>query len=80
MNAVELGPVPPERRTQPPFDLFLIFAGANLVRFVSLEPVQAEAILLRVDCDRAQVQFVCRAENADRDFAAVGGKQFLDRT
>ena len=31
MNAVELGPVPPERRTQPPFDLFLIFAGANLV-------------------------------------------------
>ncbi len=31
MNVVELGPVPPERRTQPPFDLFLIFAGANLV-------------------------------------------------
>jgi NCS1 family nucleobase:cation symporter-1 len=31
VNAVELGPVPAERRTQPPIDLFLIFAGANLV-------------------------------------------------
>ena len=31
MNAAELGPVPPERRTQPAFDLFLIFAGANIV-------------------------------------------------
>jgi purine-cytosine permease-like protein len=31
VNAVELGPVPPARRTQPPFDLFLIFAGANIV-------------------------------------------------
>jgi purine-cytosine permease-like protein len=31
VNAVELGPVPPARRTQPPLDLFLIFAGANIV-------------------------------------------------
>jgi purine-cytosine permease-like protein len=31
LNAAELGPVPPERRTQPAFDLFLIFAGANIV-------------------------------------------------
>jgi len=31
VNAAELGPVPPERRTQSPFDLFLIFAGANIV-------------------------------------------------
>jgi cytosine permease len=31
VNAAELGPVPPERRTQPAFDLFLIFAGANIV-------------------------------------------------
>jgi NCS1 family nucleobase:cation symporter-1 len=31
MNAVELGPVPEEHRTQPAFDLFLIFAGANIV-------------------------------------------------
>ena len=31
MQAVELGPVPPSQRTQPASDLFLIFAGANLV-------------------------------------------------
>jgi purine-cytosine permease-like protein len=31
MQAVEIGPVPPEKRTQPAFDLFLIFAGANIV-------------------------------------------------
>jgi NCS1 family nucleobase:cation symporter-1 len=31
MNAVELGAVPEQRRTQPAFDLFLIFAGANIV-------------------------------------------------
>lgn len=31
MQAVELGPVPPSQRTQPAGDLFLIFAGANIV-------------------------------------------------
>ena len=31
MDAVEIGPVPPERRTQSAFDLFLVFAGANVV-------------------------------------------------
>ncbi len=31
MNSVELGAVPPKDRTQTPFDLFLIFAGANVV-------------------------------------------------
>lgn len=31
MDAVELGPVPAERRTQSPADLFLVFAGANIV-------------------------------------------------
>src|SRR5262245_45713110 len=31
MQAVEIGAVPPEKRTQPAFDLFLIFAGANIV-------------------------------------------------
>ena len=31
MQAVELGPVPPAQRTQPAADLFLIFAGANIV-------------------------------------------------
>jgi len=31
VNAVELGPVLPEAQTQSPVDLFLIFAGANIV-------------------------------------------------
>lgn len=31
MQAVDVGPVPADARTQPPFDLFLIFAGANIV-------------------------------------------------
>jgi NCS1 family nucleobase:cation symporter-1 len=31
MDPVDLRPIPPGRRTQPPFDLFLIFAGANIV-------------------------------------------------
>jgi purine-cytosine permease-like protein len=31
MNAADIGPVPPENRTQPASDLFLIFAGANIV-------------------------------------------------
>jgi NCS1 family nucleobase:cation symporter-1 len=31
MDAVEIGPVPPERRTQSAFDLFLVFAAANVV-------------------------------------------------
>lgn len=30
MQAVDLRPVPPAERTQPPFDLFLIFAGSNI--------------------------------------------------
>jgi purine-cytosine permease-like protein len=31
VHAVDVGPVAPEARTQRPFDLFLIFAGANIV-------------------------------------------------
>jgi nucleobase:cation symporter-1, NCS1 family len=31
MNAVEIGPVPETERTQSPFDLFLIWAGADIV-------------------------------------------------
>ena len=31
MHAADLGPVPTGERTQSPFDLFLIFAGANIV-------------------------------------------------
>jgi purine-cytosine permease-like protein len=31
MQAADIGPVPPDKRTQTPFDLFVIFAGANIV-------------------------------------------------
>jgi len=31
MQAVQIGPVPAGERTQSPFDLFLIFAGTNIV-------------------------------------------------
>jgi len=31
MNPADLSPVSPDQRTQPPFDLFLIFAAANIV-------------------------------------------------
>lgn len=31
MQAADLGPVPPSQRTQTSVDLFLIFAGANIV-------------------------------------------------
>src|SRR5712691_6770429 len=31
MHAADIHPVPPEGRTQPAVDLFLIFAGANIV-------------------------------------------------
>ena len=31
MNAADLEPIPGDQKTQAPFDLFLIFAGANVV-------------------------------------------------
>lgn len=31
MHAADIGPVPADQRTQTPFDLFVIFAGANIV-------------------------------------------------
>ena len=31
MDAADVGPIPPERRTQSALDLFLVFAGANIV-------------------------------------------------
>ena len=57
------------------------FAGAaHQIRFVCFEAVQGEAILVGVDRDGANAEFVCRAEHADGDLAAVGHKQLGDRT
>ncbi len=55
------------------------FARAHLVGFIRFEPVQAEAIFLRVDRHGAQAQFVRCAKNAYGDFAAVRCEQFFDR-
>ena len=55
------------------------FAGADLVGFVGLEAMQAEAIFLGIDGDGAQSEFGGGAKDADGDLAAVGGEQFLDR-
>ena len=48
MQAVQIGPVPAGERTQFSFDLFLIFAGANIVATTSRsEPQLAQAFLRR---------------------------------
>ena len=50
---------------------------SDQVRFVRLEPVQAEPVFLRIDCDRAQTQFGRRAKDTDGDLAAIQGQQFF---
>ena len=52
-------------------------ALADQVGFVRLEAVQGEAVLLGVDGDGAQAQFVGGAQDADRDFAAIQGEEFF---
>ena len=55
------------------------FAGlADAVGLVRLEAVQGEAVLVRVDGDGADAEFVGRAEDADGDFAAIGDEQFAN--
>ena len=57
------------------------FAGAaHQIRFVCLEAMEGEAILVGVDRDGADAEFVGRAEHADGDLAAVGHKQLGDGT
>ncbi len=55
------------------------FALADEVGFIRLETMEAEPVLLRKDGHGAQPEFGARAEDADRDFAAVGREQFLER-
>ena len=47
------------------------------VGFVGLEAVQREPVLLGVDGDGAQAEFVGGPEDADRDFAAVECEELL---
>ena len=51
---------------------------ADAVGLVGLEAVQGEAVLVRVDGDGADAEFVGRAEDADGDLAAVGDEQLLE--
>ena len=53
-------------------------ALADLVGLVGLVTVDTEAIFLRENCDRAEIQLGAGAKNPDRDLAAVGGHQLLD--
>ncbi len=48
---------------------------ADLIRFVGLEPMQREAILVGIDGDRSDSQFVGGTEDANRNFAAIGNQQ-----
>ena len=51
---------------------------AHQIGLVGLEAVQGEPILVGVDRDGADAEFVRRPENADRDFAAIGDEEFGD--
>jgi hypothetical protein len=55
------------------------FAVADLVGFIGFVTVDAQAVFLREDGDGAEIQLGARAKDADGDFAAVRGHQFLDR-
>ena len=55
-------------------------AGADLIRFISLEAVQGEPVLLRINSHGAQVELVGGAEDAYGDFAAIGSEQLADRS
>ncbi len=55
------------------------FAGlADAVRLIGLEAVQRKPVLMREDGDRADAQFVRRAEDANSDLAAVGNEQLAN--
>jgi hypothetical protein len=56
------------------------FAGADAIGFVRFEAVKGEAVFLGIDGDGAEAEFVGGAENADGDFATVGGEEFANGT
>jgi hypothetical protein len=53
------------------------FFPVQAIGFIGFETMDREAVFLGIDGNRAQTQFIGRAEDADRDFAAVGGQQFV---
>ncbi len=55
-------------------------AGADQIRLIRLEAVDAEAVLLRIHGHSAESQFGGGAKDADGDFRPVGGHQPAERT
>ena len=51
---------------------------ADAISLIGLESMQCKPILVRIDGDRSDAQFVGRAKHPDGDLAAVGDKQFLE--
>ena len=47
------------------------FSSTDQVSFVGLEAVQGETVFLRINCYRAEPEFVSGAKNAYCDFAAI---------
>ena len=58
--------------------LHRLAALADQIAFVGLEAVQGEAVLVRVDRDRADAHLGGGTEHADRDLAAVGDQQLAN--
>ena len=54
-------------------------ADTDLVRFVSLEAMERQAVFLRINRDGAQAELGGGAEDTNRDLAAISGEQFFDR-
>lgn len=52
---------------------------ADQIALVGFETVQGVIVLLRADDDSLQSQLVCSAKYTDRDFSAVGNKDFVHR-
>lgn len=50
----------------------------NLIRLVSFQPVLRITILVRIDRDRCQTEFVGRAKRADGDLSPVGDQNLVD--
>jgi hypothetical protein len=40
--------------------------------------MQGIAVLVRVDCDGSDIQFVGAAKDSDGDFTAIGNQEFLN--
>ncbi len=73
MNRVASGRV---RRRQYLFDIEVGCgaAAAQRARHIGPAHMQRTRIIFRIDRDRADAQFGCRARNANRDLAAIGNQ------